>query len=134
MIQILAETQHVLLTTSRRPTATIRTLCRDLSYVLPNAVRINRGKLSLEGVAETALESDAVKVMLFDRWEKGFAKIEFFEVEQDGLKSVPLTVYLNSARFRRDFGEQLSKGKRIDSVAINSVSKENEVLELEMGL
>jgi len=37
----------------------VRTLCKDLSHTIPNIIPVNRGKLSLEGVAEKALELDA---------------------------------------------------------------------------
>lgn len=115
----------MLLTTSRKPTANIRTLCRDLSYVFPNFMRINRGKLSLEAVAEEAAEFDVDKVIIVDRWEKGFGKIEFFEVGHGGLTNVLPTVFLRSVKFRRDFGEQMPTGRKIKSVAIAVASKEN---------
>jgi rRNA maturation protein Rpf1 len=103
----------------------MRTLCRDLSYVFPNLIRINRGKLSLEGVAEKAVEFDIDKVTIISRWEKGLGKLEFFELPDGDLRNVLPTAYLRDARFRRDFGEQVSKGMKIESVAINAVSKEN---------
>jgi rRNA maturation protein Rpf1 len=88
-------------------------------------VRINRGRLSLEEIAEKALEVDAEKVMVVDRWEKGAGKIEFFEVVSDGLRIILPAVYLRSMRFRRDFGEQMPSGRRIESIAIAAASKEN---------
>ena len=102
----------------------MRTLCRDLAYTFPHVVQMNRGKLSLEGIAEKALELDIKKVMVVDRWKGGHGKIEFFEVAQDGLKSVPPMIYLLSVKFRRDFGEKMPRGRRIKSVAIG-VSSEN---------
>ena len=68
----------ILLTTSRRPTERIRTLCRELAHVIPNAVRVNRGKLSLDGVAERALEFGADHVIIIDRWKGGPGEIQFF--------------------------------------------------------
>jgi rRNA maturation protein Rpf1 len=121
----LIERQNVLLTTSRKPTANIRTLCKDLSYVFPNFIKINRGKLSLESVAEEAAEVDVKKVIIIDRWEKGFGKIEFFEVGHDGLKNVLPAVFLRNAKFRRNFVEQMPTGRKVKSVAIAVASKEN---------
>jgi rRNA maturation protein Rpf1 len=63
--------------------------------------------------------------MVVDRWKGGPGKIEFFEVRQDGLESVPPIIYLCSVKFRRDFGEKMHKGRRIKSVAMAVSSKEN---------
>lgn len=115
----------MLLTTSRRPTVNVRTLCKDLSYVFPNIVRVNRGKLSLEEVAEKAMEFNAEKLIIVDRWEKGFGKIEFFEVRRDGLRKVLPIVYLRNAKFRRDFEEQKHRREKIKSVLVATVSNGN---------
>lgn len=125
MINVLVKRQDVMLTTSRRPTSAIRILCRDLSCTFPNIAQINRGKLSLEGIAERALELDVQKVVVVDRWERGLGITEFFYVGQDGLEGVPPIVYVRSVKFRRDFVERTSKDRRIKSVAIATSSKEN---------
>lgn len=131
MIQVLVKRHCVLLTTSRRPTERMRTLCRDISHSFPNIVQINRGKLSIEGIIEKALEFNAEKVMVVDRWEGGLGKIEFFDAEHGSLDGVPPTIYVGNAKFRRDFGEQIVK-RRIKSVAIETSLKENfEVEKLE---
>lgn len=125
----------MLLTTSRRPTKNMRTLCRDISSIFPNIVRINRGKLSLERMAEKALESGAEKVIVIDRGEKGLGKIEFFNLRQDGLESFPPIIYLHSAKFRRDFEEQMPKKRGMASIAIVASSKRTfEVEKLEKAL
>lgn len=54
----------ILLTTSLRRVKNTRTFCRDLSNTFPNVMRVNRGKLSLEGLVNGALEIDARKVMI----------------------------------------------------------------------
>jgi len=113
----------------------MRTLCRDISYTFPYVVQINRGKLSLKGIAEKALELDAEKVMVVDRWKGGPGKVEFFEVRQGGLEGVFPTIYLRSVKFRRDFGEKMLRGRRIRSVAMAVSPKENfEVKKTEKAL
>lgn len=124
MILALAKQQHVLLTTSREPTHSIRTLCRELSFTLPNVIRINRGKLGFDGILEKALELGAGKVVLISRWKGGFAKMEFFEVKEGKCSSSTLVVYVYNVKFRRDFENQVSKRRRINSVAIAFSSKE----------
>ncbi|MFQ5836261.1 MAG: Brix domain containing protein, partial [Candidatus Bathyarchaeia archaeon] len=92
-----------LLTTSRRPTPRIRTFCRDLARSIPNVVRVNRGKLSLDGIAEKALEFNADRVVIVDRWKGGPGKIEFFKIGQEGLVPVPPIMYVASIKLQREF-------------------------------
>jgi len=93
----------ILLTTSRRPTRGIRTLCQDLARSIPKVVRINRGKLSLDGVAERALELNADRVIVVDRWKGGPGKIKLFRVEPAGLTPVPPLMYVAGIRLQREF-------------------------------
>jgi rRNA maturation protein Rpf1 len=88
-------------------------------------MRINRGKLGLREVAEKALELGVEKVVIIDRWNKGFGKIEFFEVGHNGLTKAMPIVYLQSVKFRRDFGEQNATVRKTKSIAAIIGSKEN---------
>ena len=96
----------------------MRTFCRDLSYTFPNIVRVNRGKLSLEGLAEKALKYNANKVIIVDRWKGGPGKIQFFYLDAEGLKATPPLVYLQGVKFRRDFRENMPRGRRIRNIAV----------------
>lgn len=102
----------------------MRTFCRDLSYTFPNIVRITRGKLSLDGLMEKALESHANKIIVVDRWKGGPGKIRFLNLNSDGLRVVPPIVYLRDLKFRRNFRENMPKGRRIRSIAVVSSSQE----------
>lgn len=109
----------MLLTASRRPAKNTRTFCRDLSNIFPNVVRINRGKLSLEGVAEKALELAAEKAVIVDRWREGIGKMRFFRISEKGLNVVPPLIYVRGVKLCRDFGEIL-RGRRMRSVAVTA--------------
>ena len=125
----------ILLTTSRRPTKAIRTFCRDLSHTIPNTLRINRGKLSLEGVAEKALEVNAEKVLIVERWKGGPGKIQFFNVSEKGLRLIPPLIYLKRVKLQREFPEAKPKGRGIKSLALAvSRSLSVEVKKLEDAL
>jgi U3 small nucleolar ribonucleoprotein protein IMP4 len=125
----------ILLTTSRRPTKGIRTFCRDLSHTIPNILRINRGKLSLEGVAEKAVELNAEKVMIINRWKGGPGKIEMYELSIEGLQPIPPLIYLRNVKLRREFPKIMRKGRRIKSVAMEaSPNPSMEVEKLEEAL
>lgn len=132
MTESAVKRRHVLLTTSRRPTQHMRTFCRDLSHTFPTVIRINRGKLSLEGILEKTLELDAEKVMIIERWNEGAAQILLFEVKQETLKPVQSPLYVRNVRFRREFAKNASKVRRIRSVAIvASQDESSEIRQLE---
>ncbi|MEM1563791.1 MAG: hypothetical protein QW161_03855 [Candidatus Bathyarchaeia archaeon] len=113
----------ILLTTSRRPTKGIRTFCKDLSHTLPNILRVNRGKLSLEGVAAKALELGAEKVVIVDRWKGGPGKIELYRVDNK-LQPIPPLIYMRGVKLRREF-QTMPRGRRIKSVAIASSPRQS---------
>lgn len=123
----------ILLTTSRRPTKGIRTFCKDLSHTIPNILRINRGKLSLEGLAAKALELGAQKVIIVDRWKGGPGKIELYRLEGK-LQLIPPLIYLRSVKLHREF-QAMPKGRRIKSTAIAASPRmSQEVSRLEKAL
>lgn len=92
----------ILLTTSRRPTNRMRTLCHDLARSIPNVVRINRGKLNLYGIAEKAFEFDADRVIIVDRWKGGPGKIKLFQAGPEGLIFVPPLIFVRGIRLQRE--------------------------------
>jgi U3 small nucleolar ribonucleoprotein protein IMP4 len=116
----------ILLTTSRRPTGRIRTFCRDLVNSIPDAVRVNRGKMSLYGVAEKAIELEADRVVVVDRWHGGPGKINFYRLSSTGLEFVPPLMLINSIRLRRDLNET---AKRTQSSAITVEPEDSAELE-----
>ncbi|RJX15965.1 hypothetical protein CW703_02965 [Candidatus Bathyarchaeota archaeon] len=94
---------QVLITSSRRPTRSMRTLMRDLHTVIPRSYRINRGKMSMEELAEVASNLQSNYVLLVTRWKGGPGKIEFYKVWDGELKLVPPTLYLKGIRLQREY-------------------------------
>lgn len=105
----------IMLTTSRRPTNRIRTFCNELARCVPNCVRVNRGKLSREGVAEKALEIEANRVVIVNRWKGGPGKIELFKVDGE-LVGLPPLVYVRGIKLQREFDK--SRMKPFNSIAV----------------
>jgi len=93
----------ILITTSRRPTNRIRTLCNELSRCIPGCIRVNRGKLSREGVAEKAVEIEADRVVIVDRWKGGPGKIRLFKVDGN-LVAFPPVMHIRGVKLQREFG------------------------------
>ncbi|MEM2935881.1 MAG: hypothetical protein QW231_01745 [Candidatus Bathyarchaeia archaeon] len=118
----------ILITTSRRPTGRIRTLCRELAHLIPNAVRINRGKLNLDGVAERALEFGTDRVIIFDRWKGGPGKIQFFSAGSEGLIPLPPTLYVSGVRLQREFKTKVRKIRPITLTVSPEGSSQTEKL------
>jgi U3 small nucleolar ribonucleoprotein protein IMP4 len=98
----------ILLTTSRRPTERIRTFCRDLASSIPDVVRVNRGKMSLDGVGEKAIELDADKIIIVDRWHGGHGKISLFQIST-GLKPIMPKILLSNIRLKRELNKSTSR-------------------------
>jgi U3 small nucleolar ribonucleoprotein protein IMP4 len=105
----------ILLTTSRRPTRRIRTFCHDFVRSVPNVVQINRGKLNLDGIAERAVELNANRIVVIDRWKAGPGKVKLFRIEQTGLVPVPPLMYVAGVRLRREFE---AKTKQVRSLVV----------------
>jgi len=87
----------------------MRSFCHDLAGCLPDIVRINRGKLNLDGIAEKALEIDADRVVMVDRWRGGPGKIQLFFMKETSLTPVPPLIYIRGIKLRREFEIKMKK-------------------------
>ncbi len=115
----------ILLTTSRNPTPRIRAFCHDLAGVMPNVAYVNRGKMSNDEVAEKALEHDADRVVVVDRWHGGPGVLRLFKVSESGLVSTPPSIHVSGIRLQRDFG-----ASRVKPVVSIYVAMHNEFHDL----
>ncbi len=122
----------ILLTTSRNPTPRIRTFCADLSHALLDVVRVNRGKMSMDEVAEKALEHQADRVVISDRRHGGPGTLKFFRVDESGLVSIPPLIHIAGIRLRREFS--VSSVKPALSLVLTASQTSSEVLRVEEAL
>ena len=83
----------------------MRAFCRDLSNSIPDVMRINRGKMSLDGVAEKAIELGADRIIIVDGWHEGLGKLALFQFTSAGLRPVSPTLLLSEIRLRRELEE-----------------------------
>lgn len=110
----------ILLTMSRRPTKGIRTFCKDLARSIPKVIRINRGKLNREGLIEKALELDANRLIIVNRWKGGPGKIELFQVNATRLIPVSPLLYVKGVKLQREFkGTKEKAPRKIRSLALS---------------
>ena len=99
----------IMITMSRRPTRLIRTFCNELAATLPGAIRVNRGKMSVEDIAEKAWEIGADRVILVSRWKGNPGKICLFKLGEEGLQPFPPLIYIYGIKLRRSMGVRLGK-------------------------
>jgi len=118
----------ILLTTSRNPTPTIRAFINDLSRVLPNTIRVNRGKMSTDEVAEKGLEHKAERVLIVDRLHGSLGKIKFYQIGESGLVSVSPTIQIAGLRLQREF--EVSKVKPAHSVVLSISERSEEMMKI----
>ena len=112
----------ILLTTSRRPTRRIRTFCRDLTRVIPGVIRTNRGKMSIEDVAEKALEEKLNRVLIIDRWKGGPGRMRLYKIENGKIIQIPPQIYIRGIKLQREF----RRGERtVKSLVLKGVSDES---------
>lgn len=109
--------KELLLSTSRKPTRRMRTFCHDLARGIPLTIQVNRGKLSIDGIAEKALECNADRVVIVSRWKGRLGKIELYKIGAAGLAPFPPVVYVKNIKLQREF-EGKRRGSRIKSLAI----------------
>jgi len=102
----------ILITTSRRPTRLIRTLCKDLAHAIPSLKKVNRGKMSLYEAGEKAIDIGADKMLIIDRWKGRPGRIRFFEVKE-GISQIPPQLYICGVKLRRDFKTERTSSHRL---------------------
>ncbi|UCC59071.1 MAG: hypothetical protein JSW14_04030 [Candidatus Bathyarchaeum sp.] len=61
--------------------------------------------MSLDGVAERAIELEADQVVIVDRWRGGPGKINLFTIGSSGLKPFSPLMLISGIRLRREFKE-----------------------------
>lgn len=94
----------ILITTSVRPTQRMRTLCNDLRRVIPNAIRLNRGKLGMQGIYETVLESGADGLIIVERWQGAPGIIKLYTAPF--IAGPFSTLYLASVKTQDELGHR----------------------------
>ena len=72
-----------LLSSSRKPCARTRTLLKDLTRLLPQSAIANRGKMSVEDLAETARGAGLNRVIIVCDSHGNPGEIRFVRVEED---------------------------------------------------
>ncbi len=91
----------ILITTTRRPSQRTRSFVRDLYHVIPNAIRRNRGKSSLEDLNRIALKLGAERVLIVGTKKGNPSSLYFFEPAPLTIKPISL-IRLKGVTLRRE--------------------------------
>lgn len=83
-----------LITTSRHDSIRTRSFCNDLSFALPNAVKINRGKMSIKNVLSIALENQCERVLIVSTINGNPGKIVFYSIENSKFKVLYPSIHI----------------------------------------
>jgi hypothetical protein len=73
--------------------------------------------MSRDGVAEKAIELEADRVVVVDRWQGVPGKVSLFHVSSTGLEPVPPLMLIKSIRLRRELSEG-RRGARSSSITL----------------
>jgi len=77
--QLVAQRVSILVTTSHRPSQRVRSFVKDLVSVLPNAVKLTRGKATLEELYYEAVARGAKRVIIVNVWKGNPGSLRVYE-------------------------------------------------------
>lgn len=96
----------IVISTCRRPTPRINSFVKDLSHSLQNCVVAPRGKMSLQKVVDSAVEMEAERLILVNRWKGEPGEIRLQRLHDQRSRMVYPVIYLRSVKLRREYSVQ----------------------------
>ena len=116
----------ILVTTSHRPTQRVRSFIKDLASVLPEAIKLNRGKSSLRDLYYDAMAYGATRIVIVTVWKGNPGKMLVYqplEPPDVGLKLIA-SYLIRGVKLRREVpgSKKLQSTTKlaIDLTSINS--------------
>ncbi|HDI86130.1 MAG TPA: hypothetical protein ENF83_01820 [Candidatus Korarchaeota archaeon] len=109
----------ILITTSRDPSQRTRTFIRDLSHVIPRAVRVNRGKKSLDDLRVEALRHGLSRVLVVTERKGNPGGLRFYEASVATIRPAAAHVVLEGVTLRRElYGKKPERVPRVLDLAV----------------
>lgn len=93
--------EEILITSSHRPSRRVRSFINDLAKTLPKAVRINRGKKSLEDLKDLARLAGYKVILIVSTWKANPGRIDVYLREDDMFKKAG-SLYISSTKLSRE--------------------------------
>lgn len=92
-----------LLTTSHKPSRRLRSFLKDLTSILPNAIKVNRGKKRLEDLLYDAIELKASRLIILREYKGNPAGIDVYRVDFEYEVLKPLaSFHMRGVRLSRE--------------------------------
>ncbi|RLG46629.1 MAG: hypothetical protein DRO06_04130 [Thermoproteota archaeon] len=113
----------LVITTSRRPSRRTRSLVRDLSHVIPSALRVTRGKKSLEDLREIAVAHGFTRVLVVWDMKGNPGGLVFYRASLSHVDPLPRWIALSGASLRREIFPP--KPKRVTGIVDLAVAVES---------
>ena len=92
-----------LITTSHKPSRRLRSFLKDLTSILPNAKKINRGKKKIEDLLYDAIELKASRLIILREYKGNPAGIDVYGIDYDSEELKPLaSFHIRGVRLSRE--------------------------------
>jgi len=122
--ELREEYNRVLITTSHRPSRRVRSFINDLKLVIPNAIKVNRGKMGLYDVMTTALENRCNRIVIVSRWRGNPGKMCFYKLSSNNkYVQVDPIIYISSVKLAREVKDKIYFKPKEIIMDINSNNK-----------
>ncbi len=92
----------IIITTCRRPTRRLRSFVKDLAKVIPNSIRVNRGKMSLKDLIAYSRSLGARMIILVGLRHGNPGIVRFIELTEFGYTFKPPIIQILSVRLIRE--------------------------------
>lgn len=124
----------ILVTTSRHPNNRLRSFAKDLAKALPSALKLNRGRLSLEELAVKAKELGANTTVIVGRGNFGNpGRIVFMKIFEDSFTFMPIILGIKGVSLIRELGAT-PLSKITNEAIIVLGEKDRDLIDLAQGL
>jgi len=125
----------ILITSSRRPNPRLRTFCKDLAKVLPNAIKVNRGKMSIEEVAIKAYQLAIDHVVVVGKGRGGNpGRMIFLKIYEERYEILPLIIGIEGVVLIREIKDAHVPEKVTSTIIASNTNQLPELLSEALGL
>ena len=97
---------NIIITTSRRPSPRTRSLVKDLVAIIPGAIRITRGHLTMEELSLLAVTRGADRILVIGERRGNPSIMRFYRVEAGGYKNI-VTIIIRGLALSRELRRPL---------------------------
>jgi len=118
--------QPILITSSRDPSQRTRTFINEISSVLPNSIKITRGKLSLEDLNYIILKYNIEELIIIGEFKGNPGRIEIYIPNKNyDRPKKSFEMIINGVTLRKELG--INEKIKVKGVVIKKLNEYNEI-------